>query len=137
MFAEADHVFKALLENLGIPLPETMKEIPHHNCQGSKQPKLRHIFGKGAQDFQEVMREPGLGKGYVEKYLAGLSAWELTIEGVLMLLGRWWLQVAERGKLDSIPVVNIDPVMCCEEGDGGFDFDMDAVTARMLMEEDM
>merc|ERR1712123_398337 len=99
MFAEADQVFTALLENLGIPLTETKNEvpencvfvpynangtrsgnlrmyldltegqqirlIPHHNCQGSKQPKLRHIFGKGAQDFQEVMREPGPGKGYV------------------------------------------------------------------------
>merc|ERR1711892_411387 len=171
MFAEADHVFTALLENLGIPLTETIKEIPencvfipynangtrsgklrmyldltegqqirlnpHHNCQGSKQPKLRHIFGKGAQDFQEVMREPGPGKGYVGKYLSGLSAWELKIEGVPMLLGRWWLQVAERGKLDSIPVVNIDPVMCCEDEEGSCDFDIDAVTARVLMEEDM
>ena len=54
-----------------------------------------------------------------------------------MLLGRWWLETAERGNLDSIPVVNIDPVMCCEDELGNCDFDIDTVTARMCMEEEV
>ena len=110
---------------------------PDHNCQGSRQPKLLHIFGKGAQDYQEVIRKPGPGNGYVGKYLSTLSAWELQIEGVPMLLGRWWLQVAERGKLDSIPVINIDPVMGCEDEEGSCDFDVDVVASRMIMEKEL
>ena len=171
MFSETDHVFTALLENLGIKLEDNCKEAPEncvfvpynangnrsgklrmyldltegqqirlnpdHNCQGSRQPKLRHIYGKGAQEFQEVTRKPGPGKGFVGKYLSALSAWELKIEGVPMLLGRWWLETAERGNLDSIPVVNIDPVMCCEDELGNCDFDIDTVTARMCMEEEV
>ena len=27
-----------------------------------------------------------------------------------MLLGGWWLEAAQKGRLPSIPVINIDPV---------------------------
>ena len=31
------------------------------------------------------------------------------IEGVTLLLGRWWLESARRGGPDTLPVININP----------------------------
>ena len=37
------------------------------------------------------------------------AGWDLTVEGVSMLLGYWWLQAAQRGNLETIPLVNVSP----------------------------
>lgn len=90
---------------------------PEHNCQGSRQPKLLHVFGKsgGFDPYQIVCRPPGPGEGTVEAYDPALSGWELTIEGVTLLLGGWWLEAAARGDLQSIPVINLKPSLGVEE----------------------
>jgi len=121
---------------------QKIKLNPDHNCYGSKQPRLRHIYGKGAQDYEEVFQKPGPGEGVVGRYIKMLSAWELKIEGVTMLLGRWWLKAAERGQMDSIPVMNIQPVIGCEERDDvnglamGEEDPVLALALRMSMEEE-
>ena len=56
------------------------------------------------------MRKPGAGEGSVIRWSPKHGGWDLKIDGVMMLLGGWWLEAASRGKLDSIPVINIDPV---------------------------
>ena len=33
------------------------------------------------------------------------------IEGVSMLLGGWWLSMAAQGLVESIPVINMEPLM--------------------------
>ena len=45
------------------------------------------------------------------------GGWELKVEGVSMLLGGWWLQAAQRGQLDSLPLINMDPVMVDKDSD--------------------
>ena len=39
---------------------------PSHNCQGSRQPSLLHVYGNTAQEFQVVCRPPGPGRGTVK-----------------------------------------------------------------------
>ena len=56
------------------------------------------------------MRQPGTGEGSVIRWSPKHGGWDLKIDGVMMLLGGWWLEAASRGKLDSIPVINMDPV---------------------------
>jgi len=99
------------------------KEIklhPDHNSQGSRQPKLLHVYGRsgGFEPFQVVCRPPGPGNGTVEEYDPVLSGWEITIEGVTLLLGGWWLESARKGGPDTLPVININPEVGLVGSDG-------------------
>ena len=42
---------------------------PSHNCQGSRQPSLLHVYGNTAQEFQVVCRPPGPGRGSVKAWI--------------------------------------------------------------------
>ena len=64
---------------------------------------------------QVVCRPPGPGQGTVEEYDPALSGWELTVEGVTLLLGGWWLPAAARGGPDTLPVINLNPALGIEE----------------------
>ena len=102
---------------------------------GSRQPKLLHIYGRGAQDYQVVCRPPGPGLGVVKTYLAQLYAWEIEVEGVTLLLGGWWLEAAARGVLASIPLVNVEPLMGIT-GEEGTDWDSQDEVERINREEE-
>ena len=102
---------------------------------GSRQPKLLHIYGRGAQDYQVVCRPPGPGLGVVKTYLPQLYAWEIEVEGVTLLLGGWWLEAAARGRLDSLPVVNLEPLMGIM-GEEGTDWDSQEEVERINSEEE-
>ena len=56
------------------------------------------------------MRQPGAGEGSVVRYSPKHGGWDLKIDGVMMLMGGWWLEAASRGQMDSIPVINMDPI---------------------------
>ena len=87
-----------------------------HNCQSAKQPVYMHIGSKKPHVYRGSVRQPGPGEGHVVRYSPKQGGWEIQIEGVSMLLGGWWLQAAVRGKLDSIPIVNSDPVILDQDG---------------------
>ena len=48
---------------------------------------------------------------YVNRYDEARGGWYLNIGGVFTLLGGWWLEAAQRGNLDTLPVINMEPVM--------------------------
>jgi hypothetical protein len=74
-----------------------------HNIQGAKQPTYLHIGRKKPYKG----RAPGLGHGIVIK--RENTHWVLNIDGATMRLGVWWLESAQRGIIDALPVVNISP----------------------------
>ena len=41
----------------------------------------------------------------------GIICFLFQIEGVSMLLGGWWLSMAAHGLVESIPVINAEPLM--------------------------
>ena len=41
----------------------------------------------------------------------GIICFLFQIEGVSMLLGGWWLSMAAQGLVESIPVINAEPLM--------------------------
>ena len=89
---------------------------PNHNCQGAKQPVYLHIGSKEPHVYRGSVRQPGPGEGHVVRYSPKHGGWELQIEGVSMMLGGWWLQAALKGKLDTIPIINLDPVVLDQDG---------------------
>ena len=60
--------------------------------------------------YRGQVRQPGPGEGSVVRYSPKNGGWELKVEGVSMLLGGWWLETAVRGEVDTIPVINTEPV---------------------------
>merc|ERR1719204_1588657 len=117
---------------------------PDHNCQGSRQPKLLHVYGRsgGFEPFQVVCRPPGPGNGTVEEYDPVLSGWEITIEGVTLLLGGWWLEAAKRGGPDTLPVINLSPEVGLVGTDGSVrmisevaEEEREALEAKVVEEE--
>ena len=60
--------------------------------------------------FRGSVRQPGTGEGSVVRYSPKHGGWDLKIDGVMMLMGGWWLEAASRGHMDSIPVINMDPI---------------------------
>ena len=48
---------------LDISPGQNIRLNPAHNCQGSRQPSLLHVFGNTAQEFQLVCGPPGPGRG--------------------------------------------------------------------------
>ena len=89
---------------------------PNHNCQGAKQPVYLHIGSKEPHVYRGSVRQPGPGEGHVVRYSPKHGGWKLQIEGVSIMLGGWWLQAALKGKLYTIPVVNLDPVVLDQDG---------------------
>ena len=81
-----------------------------HNCQDSRQPVYQHIGARSPHTYRGSVRQPGVGEGQVVRYSPKNCGWELKVDGVSMLLGAWWLEAAERGHLDTIPVINTEPV---------------------------
>jgi len=79
-----------------------------HNCQGAKQPVYMHIGAKEPHVYRGQVRQPGPGEGHVVRYSPKQGGWELQVEGVSMLLGGWWVEAAMRGKVNTIPVVNVE-----------------------------
>ena len=85
--------------------------------------------------LQVVCRPPGPGLGVVKTYLAQLYGWEIEVEGVTLLLGGWWLEAAARGRLASLPVVNVEPLMGIM-GEEGTDWDSQEEVERINSEEE-
>lgn len=85
-----------------------------HNIQGAGQPAYLHIGASKpytrpkAYGGQTLQNGPGHGK--VHAFSSAQSCFQLQIEGVTMSLGAWWLEAAERGALETLPVVNLKPV---------------------------
>jgi len=96
---------------------------PKYNCRHkSKEPRLLYVYGQsgGFEPFQTVSIAPGSGVGTVEMYDKVLSGWEITIDGITLLLEGWWLQAAVRGNLSTLPVINMEPkvgIVNTESGD--------------------
>ena len=88
-----------------------------HNCQASQQPVYMHIGASQPHTYRGSVRQPGAGEGQVVRFSPKNGGWELKVEGVSMLLGGWWLQAAQRGQLDSLPLANMDPVMVDKDSD--------------------
>merc|ERR1711874_49356 len=61
--------------------------------------------------YRDTLHQAGPGQGKVMSYSSTQGGWVLEVEGVQMLLGGWWLPAAVRGKLEFVPVINIEPVM--------------------------
>merc|ERR1719158_2104907 len=135
MFGKSDDLLKMLLEELKMgPVPTVQPSFPHeaalvpydkdgvhlkegstepmmwldlsdgqkgrltpgHNIQGARQPTLMHIGVGGVQ---------GLGRVTCRKE----TYWLLSIEGVPMKLGIWWMEAAMRGAVGVLPIVNQEP----------------------------
>jgi len=80
-----------------------------HNIQGAMQPHLLHIDGPRATRFKGVERAPAPPIGCVLRRNESTASFVLQIAGETMSLGIWWLDVAIRGGVDQLPVVNESP----------------------------
>lgn len=84
-----------------------------HNCQGSGQPAYNHIGASTpstpATKTPHSTKRPGPGNGRVVIRDEASTCFSLEIEGAAMCLGLWWLDVARRGAVSQLPVVNINP----------------------------
>eukprot|EP00929_Paragymnodinium_shiwhaense_P022692 TRINITY_DN14426_c0_g1_i12.p1 TRINITY_DN14426_c0_g1~~TRINITY_DN14426_c0_g1_i12.p1 ORF type:complete len:724 (+),score=112.19 TRINITY_DN14426_c0_g1_i12:75-2174(+) len=89
---------------------QLVKITAGHNIQGAGQPQYMHIGGKKAVKSKDgTVHEPGPGLGTVKKRDDETSSFMLEIEGVQMRLGIWWLETAQRGGVDVLPIVNQAP----------------------------
>jgi len=82
---------------------------PGHNIQGAQQPVFMHIGATSPFTYKGITKQPGPGKGRVAQRNEATSCFDLVIEGASMSLGLWWLDVAQRGGAEQLPVVNIKP----------------------------
>jgi hypothetical protein len=86
-----------------------------HNVQGAGQPAYMHIGASKPYTRPKAYgggtMKHGPGHGEVKCRSEKNGAYLLSIEGVVMELGVWWLEAALRGQLEHLPVVNISPVM--------------------------
>lgn len=81
-----------------------------HNIQGARQPQYMHIGARKTTTYKGLTRPPAVGRGRVVKREDDTSSFRLDIEGAQMRLGIWWLDVASRGVVEVLPVVNQNPV---------------------------
>merc|ERR1712167_163038 len=86
---------------------QKVRLTPGHNIQGAMQPQFMHIGATKAVTYRGKKRAPGLGVGTVLR--REQTHWLLSIDGEGMRLGIWWLEVAMRGQIDVLPVVNAKP----------------------------
>ena len=84
--------------------PITAQCRGHVTCLGQSEHYMELICTRGS------VRQPGAGEGSVVRYSPKHGGWDIKIDGVMMLLGGWWLEAASRGQLASIPVINMDPI---------------------------
>ena len=83
-----------------------------HNCQGAGQPQYIHIGRKfDINEGNGKVKKAGPGNGNVTERVEREGSFRLNIEGAMMHLGIWWLDVAQRGAIDKLPVVNRNPDM--------------------------
>ena len=71
----------------------------------------KSYFLQSPQAAGRPLEYPGCMEGYVDRYDEARGGWYLNIGGVFTLLGGWWLEAAFRGRLDTLPVINMEPVM--------------------------
>jgi NAD-dependent SIR2 family protein deacetylase len=96
---------------------QLLRLTPGHNCRGSEQPAFRHIGAPPTQGAEAGARggasgsakRLGPGNGRVIRREEASSSFSLEIEGATMSLGLWWLDVASRGAVPQLPVVNRKP----------------------------
>lgn len=67
----------------------------HHNIEGAKQPSYSHITTKTV--------------GTVGRRDDTTCSISITFGGSIMKLGLWWLDTAQRGGVDELPIVNTTP----------------------------
>jgi len=94
---------------------QRIKLTEGHNVQGAGQPAYLHIgaskpYTRPKAYGGQTMKH-GPGHGVVRGFREDLSAYMLDIEGAIMELGVWWLDAAQRGQLDTLPIVNMEPIM--------------------------
>eukprot|EP01062_Namystynia_karyoxenos_P005791 TRINITY_DN119_c0_g2_i2.p1 TRINITY_DN119_c0_g2~~TRINITY_DN119_c0_g2_i2.p1 ORF type:complete len:518 (+),score=165.86 TRINITY_DN119_c0_g2_i2:87-1556(+) len=88
---------------------QKVRITPGHNIQGAKQPQYMHIGAEKPVTFKGQTRQPAEGFGVVVKREDASSSFVLQIEGEQMRLGIWWLDVAQRGAVEQLPIVNAQP----------------------------
>jgi len=138
LFGKSDDILAVVLRKLGLPMPrksvlrlpkESRVLVPYdaqgrrlpegstekrmwldlrdgqqiritegHNIQGAKQPQFMHIG---------TARQPG--NGVVQHRDPASCSFGVKIEGANMRLGMWWLDTAERGAVEMLPIVNTSP----------------------------
>eukprot|EP01065_Artemidia_motanka_P051101 TRINITY_DN88_c0_g1_i1.p1 TRINITY_DN88_c0_g1~~TRINITY_DN88_c0_g1_i1.p1 ORF type:complete len:528 (+),score=121.13 TRINITY_DN88_c0_g1_i1:70-1653(+) len=86
-----------------------IKLTENHNIQGAQQPHFMHIGATEPVRVGSTIRQPAPGHGVVERRDDTTSGFVLRIEGVRMLIGQWWLDVAARGAVAELPIVNLAP----------------------------
>ena len=110
IFSPIDHVFKLLLEKLHLEVEEKVpynrngvksdrlrmvldlapgtpvRLNPSHNCQGSRQPSLLHVYGNTAQEFQVVCRPPGPGRGSVKVWIVDIGSLILSSRSKMVIV---------------------------------------------------
>lgn len=88
----------------------TVKLTEGHNIQGARQPHMMHIGAPKPVKMRDGnTRAPAPGYGRVVRRDPASCSFVMTIEGVQMRLGIWWLEAAMRGGPSRLPVVNCEP----------------------------
>ena len=86
-----------------------VRVCPENNIQRSNQTAFMHIGGKDRVNKHGRKFKAGPGIGVVLKREARACCIQLDIEAVTMKLGLWWLDAAQRGAVQRLPVVNQNP----------------------------
>merc|ERR1712139_382199 len=68
-----------------------------------------HIGASEPVTFMACVRQPAEPVGFVRELSEESHSFVLDIAGVDMHLGVWWLDVARRGAVKQLPVVNQHP----------------------------
>eukprot|EP00802_Teleaulax_amphioxeia_P010783 Tamp_10813.p1 GENE.Tamp_10813~~Tamp_10813.p1 ORF type:complete len:289 (-),score=53.55 Tamp_10813:132-998(-) len=94
---------------------QAIKLCAGHNIQGARQPAYMHIGAcKPVSVGKGPARAPGPGHGRVIKRNEITCSFVLSIQDAEMHLGLWWLDVAVRGAVPQLPIVNLEPQFCTE-----------------------
>ena len=89
---------------------QKIKVTPGHNIQGARQPSSMHIGAPKPFMRNGVKVMPAPGDGVVLRREDASCSLQLVVEGTNFRLGLWWLDAARRGAVESLPIVNINPV---------------------------
>lgn len=91
---------------LDLSIGARVKLNPKHNCQGAQQPAFLHI---GRKKTKYRGRLPSDGTGRVVQINKESMDMTLLIGGANMHLGVWWIDAAQHGLVDRIPIINQCP----------------------------